>query len=52
LPTIGVATVEKAAVAGLAGIAIEAHTALVLDKAAVAAAADAHGLFVTAVPAP
>ncbi len=49
LPTIGVATVEKAAAAGLAGIAIEANTALVLDKAAVAAAADARGLFVTAV---
>ncbi|HEX4301795.1 MAG TPA: UDP-2,3-diacylglucosamine diphosphatase LpxI [Rhizomicrobium sp.] len=49
LPTIGVATVENAAAAGLAGIAIEANTALVLDKAAVAAAADAHGIFVTAV---
>lgn len=52
LPTIGVATVQNAAVCGLAGIAVEAHTALVLDKASVAAAADALGLFVTAVAAP
>ncbi len=49
LPTIGVVTVQKAAAAGLAGIAIEAHTALVLDRAAVIAAADALGLFVVAV---
>ncbi|MEI9884987.1 MAG: UDP-2,3-diacylglucosamine diphosphatase LpxI [Rhizomicrobium sp.] len=52
LPTIGAATVRNAAAIGLAGIAVEAHTALVLDKEAVAAAADALGLFVTAVPAP
>ncbi len=52
LPTIGVATVENAAAAGLAGIAIEAYTALVLDRAAVAKAADARGLFVIAVPPP
>ncbi len=49
LPTIGVATVKHAAACGLAGIAIEAHTALVLGKAAVADAADALGLFVVAV---
>ena len=49
LPTIGVATIEKAAAAGLAGIVIEADTALVLDRAAVAKAADALGLFVIAV---
>ena len=49
LPTIGVATVQKAAAAGLAGIAIEAHTALVLDRAAVIQTADALGLFVVAV---
>jgi UDP-2,3-diacylglucosamine hydrolase len=49
LPTIGVATVNNAAAAGLAGIAIEAHTALVLDRAAVIAEADARGIFVTAV---
>jgi DUF1009 family protein len=49
LPTIGVATVQKAAAAGLAGIAIEAHTALVLDRAAVIETADSLGLFVVAV---
>ncbi len=51
LPTIGVATVENAAAAGLAGIAIEAHTALVLDRSAVAKAADECGIFVTGVAA-
>ncbi len=51
LPTIGVATVKNAAACGLAGIAIEAHTALVLGRAAVAEAADALGLFVVGVPA-
>ena len=51
LPTIGVATVKNAAACGLAGIAVEAHTALVLGKAAVIEAADALGLFVVGVPA-
>jgi UDP-2,3-diacylglucosamine hydrolase len=51
LPTIGVATVKHAAACGLAGIAIEAHTALVLGRTAVAEAADAAGLFVVGVPA-
>jgi UDP-2,3-diacylglucosamine hydrolase len=51
LPTIGVATVKNAAAAGLAGIAIEAHTALVLGRHAVVEAADALGLFVVGVPA-
>lgn len=46
LPTIGVATVEGAAKAGLAGIAVEAGAALVVDREKVAAAADAHGLFI------
>jgi len=50
LPTIGVATVKNAAACGLAGIAVEAHTALVLGRAAVAEAADAAGLFVVGVP--
>ena len=49
LPTIGLATVENVAAAGLAGIAIEAHTALVLDRTAVAKAADAHGIFVVGI---
>ena len=46
LPTIGLATVENVAAAGLAGIAVEAHTALVLDRLEVARAADALGIFV------
>jgi len=47
LPTIGVATVEAAAGAGLDGIAVETGKALIVDKEAVIAAADRHGLFVT-----
>ena len=46
LPTIGVATVEGAAAAGLAGIVGEASATLVIDRAAVIAAADRLGLFV------
>ncbi len=46
LPVIGVRTVEGAAKAGLAGIAVEAGGALVIDRQAVVAAADKHGLFV------
>ncbi|TDP48064.1 LpxI family protein [Zavarzinia compransoris] len=46
LPTIGVATVEGAARAGLAGIVGAAGATLVVDRAAVAARADELGLFV------
>ncbi len=46
LPTIGVATIREAVNAGLAGIAIEAGGALVVDRAAVAALADELGVFV------
>jgi DUF1009 family protein len=46
LPVIGVSTVEGAAEAGLAGIAVPAGGALILGRDAVAAAADAAGLFV------
>lgn len=46
LPVVGVQTVENAANAGLAGIAMEAGAALIMDRAAVAAAADRLGLFV------
>ncbi|MFC3676607.1 LpxI family protein [Ferrovibrio xuzhouensis] len=46
LPTIGVTTVENAAAAGLAGIAVEAGAALLVDPVATAAAADRLGLFV------
>jgi DUF1009 family protein len=46
LPTIGPSTVAIAAKAGLAGIAVEAGRAIVLDKDAMIAAADAAGIFV------
>jgi DUF1009 family protein len=46
LPTIGPSTIENAARAGLAGIAIEAGGSLVLEEDAVIAAADAAGIFV------
>jgi len=46
LPTIGAATVRKAAAHGLRGVVVEAGGAIVVDHAAVVAAADAAGLFV------
>jgi DUF1009 family protein len=46
LPTLGVATVEGAAAAGLAGIVAEAGATLVLNRSGVIAAADRLGLFV------
>jgi len=46
LPTVGLATLEAAAAAGLAGIAVEAGGALIVDRAAVIARADALGVFV------
>lgn len=46
LPVIGVSTVDAAARAGLAGIAVVEGGALVLGREAVAAAADAAGLYV------
>jgi DUF1009 family protein len=49
LPVVGVQTVKNAAAAFLAGIALEAGAALILDKAAVAAEADRLGLFVIGV---
>lgn len=50
LPTIGVETVERAAAAGLSGIAVEAGGALIADAEAVARAANARGLFVLGLP--
>ena len=47
MPVVGVETVRGAAAVFLAGIAVEAGAALILDKAAVAAEADRLGLFVT-----
>ncbi|MBK8841238.1 MAG: UDP-2,3-diacylglucosamine diphosphatase LpxI [Hyphomonadaceae bacterium] len=46
LPTIGVATVQAAGKAGLAGIAVEAGAALVVDREEVARAADQLGVFI------
>ncbi|WP_036789690.1 LpxI family protein [Pleomorphomonas koreensis] len=46
LPTIGPRTVEMAAAAGLAGIAVEAGRVMIVDRAATVAAADAARLFI------
>jgi len=48
LPTIGVATVEQAAAAGLRGIAIEAQGALIIDSKDVIETANKTGLFIVA----
>jgi len=45
LPTIGVQTVTNAVAAGLRGIAVEAGAALIVDRMATCAAADAAGLY-------
>lgn len=52
LPTIGADTVEAAAKAGLRGIAVEAGGALIINRAKVAARADALGLFVVGMAPP
>jgi DUF1009 family protein len=49
LPAIGVDTVAQARAAGLAGIALEAGRTLLIDRAAIASAADEAGLFVVGV---
>ncbi len=51
LPTIGVATLEGVAQAGLAGLVGEAGELLVVDPDAVRQAADRLGLFVAGVAA-
>ncbi|MDO8840532.1 MAG: UDP-2,3-diacylglucosamine diphosphatase LpxI [Parvibaculum sp.] len=51
MPTIGVKTVENAAAAGLAGIAVEAGGTLMVDGEEVASCANAHGLFVVGLSA-
>jgi UDP-2,3-diacylglucosamine hydrolase len=51
LPTIGLHTVTAAAAAGLSGIAVEAGATFVLDRPALAAAADHAGLFVVGIAA-
>ena len=50
LPTIGVATVEGVSGVGLKGIAVAAGGALIVDRSAVIAMADATGIFVCGVP--
>ena len=45
LPTIGLETVERCDRAGLAGIALEAGGALIVNREAVIAALDAAGMF-------
>jgi len=52
LPTIGVATIEGAARAGLAGVVGVSGKMLMVNRAAVVAAADAAGLFVAGVTDP
>ncbi|OJF89969.1 LpxI family protein [Pararhizobium antarcticum] len=49
LPSIGPSTIAHAAAAGLAGVAVEAGRALVLERAELIAAADKAGLFVIGV---
>lgn len=50
LPVIGTKTVERVAAAGLAGIAIEAGSSLIMNRRKVAEAADAAGIFVVGLP--
>ena len=52
LPAIGPRTVERAAAAGLRGIAVEASAALVVDRDEVVRIADRAGLFVVSVAVP
>lgn len=52
LPTMGVTTVEKAAAVGLRGVALEAGGSLLIDREAVADAADRLGLFVIGIELP
>jgi DUF1009 family protein len=46
LPVLGVRTVKNIAAAGLAGVAVQAGSALIIDRAGVIAAADEAGMFV------
>lgn len=50
LPTIGPATIENAAAAGLAGIVAEGGRAFIIDRETVIALADAAGLFIAGLP--
>ena len=50
LPAIGPGTAERAAAAGLAGIAVESGGVFLIERARLRAAAEAAGLFVCGVP--
>jgi UDP-2,3-diacylglucosamine hydrolase len=50
LPVIGLKTVERVAAAGLAGIAVEAGSSLIMNRRKVAQAADDAGIFVIGFP--
>jgi len=50
LPVIGLKTVERVATAGLAGIAVEAGSSLIMNRRKVAQAADDAGIFVIGFP--
>tara|TARA_R110000868_G_scaffold53098_2_gene167031 strand:- start:1645 stop:2511 length:867 start_codon:yes stop_codon:yes gene_type:complete len=50
LPTIGSRTVERAAMAGLAGIAVEAGGAIIADVDEIVSVANKLGLFITCFP--
>jgi UDP-2,3-diacylglucosamine hydrolase len=52
MPTIGPGTVERAAAAGLSGVAIAARAVLMVDPAATVARAESCGLFLQAVSWP
>lgn len=52
LPAVGVDTIRNAADAGLAGVAVEAGSALVIGRAEMVREADARGLFVAGVRRP
>jgi DUF1009 family protein len=49
LPSAGLATIENAHAAGLAGVALEAGRSLLLDADAVKAFAESHDMFVTGI---
>jgi len=46
LPTVGISTLERASAIGLAGVAVAAGGALVLDQDEIIAFADSHNMFV------
>lgn len=52
LPAIGLRTIERAAAAGLAGIAVRTGEAIILQRQELIAAAEAAGMFVVGVAAP